>query len=299
MSRAKLRVFAAVAAACALAAAFGAGSAAGTAPPVAAGTATPARVVSLTPSVTEMVFALGAGSSIVAVSDYCDFPPEVAALPRVGSFLAPTIERVISLQPDLVLTSPSPGNRNSVEAIERAGVRVGLVSEGSESLEDALGALAETARLVGRGELGEALVAQVRAHLAHVGLRVARRPALRTALVVDFDPLVLAGSASYLGELIELAGGVNVADALGGKWPRSGWEFLLATAPEVIIDLSQAARTGDGLARWQRFAEIPAVRHGRVHAGEGAVLLRPGPRLGLAAESLARVVHPESWAAQE
>jgi iron complex transport system substrate-binding protein len=276
---------------------FGALVAAGSAggQPEASVAAAPRRIVSLTPSVTEAVFALGAGASVVAVSDYCDFPPEAASLPRVGSFLAPNIERVIGLEPDLVLTSPSPGNRTSVEAIERAGVRVGVVSEGSRSLEDAFGALSETARLVGRDERGRALLADIRAKLAEVGSRVAGHAPTRVAMVVDFDPLVLAGSASYLGELITLAGGANVADALGGQWPRSSWEFLLVAAPAVIIDLSQAARTGDGLARWRRFGEIPAVRDGRVHAGEGALLLRPGPRLAAGAESIARVLHPESW----
>jgi iron complex transport system substrate-binding protein len=235
---------------------------------------------------------------VIAVSDYCDFPPEAAPLPRVGSFLAPNVEHVVSLRPDLVLTSPSPGNRNYVEAIQRAGVHVGVVSEGSRSLEDAFGAIAETARLVLRSERGDTLLAGMRSELEAVKKRVAGRPAIRVAMVVDFDPLVLAGPASYLGELIDVAGGTNIAAELGGKWPRSGWEFLLAAAPEVVVDLSQAARTGDGLARWRRFEDIPAVKNGRVHAGEGALLLRPGPRLAKGAESIARLLHPRAWDAK-
>ena len=185
----------------------------------------------------------------------------------MGSFLAPNIEQVISLQPELVLTSPSPGNRNSVEAIERAGVRVGIVSEGSRSLADAFDALTEAARLVGRSERGRVLLAEVRANLDAVQARVSPRQPVRTAMVIDFDPLVLAGPASYLGELIEVAGGANVAAVLGGSGRARDGSFPCGRA-EVVIDLSQAARTGDGLARWQRFEDIPAVRNGRVHAGE-------------------------------
>jgi iron complex transport system substrate-binding protein len=255
----------------------------------------PARIVSLTPSVTEALFALGVGSAVVAVSDYCDFPPEAAALPHVGSFLAPVVERVLAIQPDLVITSPTPGNENYVAAIERAGARVAVVGEGSEGIDASAASILEVARLVGRGARGEELVADMRRRLADVRARVAAQPAVRTALVVDFDPLVMAGPASYLGELIVTAGGTNVADRLGGKWPRSGWEFLIAAAPDVVIDLSQEARVGDGLARWRRFSDIPAVQHGRVHAGDGTLLLHPGPRLPLAAESLARVLHPEAW----
>ena len=271
-------------------------------PPAASAGAEPAqhapaaiRIVSLTPSVTEALFALGAGDEVVAVSDYCDFPPEAAELPRVGSFLAPVVERVLAARPDLVITSPTPGNENAVGAIERAGVRVGVVEEGSEGIEACCASMLQVARLVGREARGQALVDDVRQRLAEVRARVASRPAVRTALVVDFDPLVLAGPSSYLGELLVAAGGANVADALGGKWPRSGWEFLIAAAPAAVIDLSQEARVSDGLARWQRFSDIPAVRDGRVRAGDGTLLLRPGPRLPLAAESLARALHPEAW----
>src|SRR6185436_17546016 len=94
-----------------------------------------ARIVSLTPSVTEVIFALGAGDEVVAVSDYCDFPPQAARLPQVGSFLAPVVERVLAAEPTLVITSPTPGNENAVAAIERAGARVAVVNEGSESIE--------------------------------------------------------------------------------------------------------------------------------------------------------------------
>jgi iron complex transport system substrate-binding protein len=253
------------------------------------------RIVSLTPSVTEALFALGAGADVVAVSDYCDFPPEAAALPHVGSFLAPVVERVLAAQPDLVITSPTPGNENAVAAIERAGARVAVVEEGSEGIEACYASMLAVARAVGREARGEALVADIRRGVAEVRAKVAGRPAVRTAVVVDFDPLVLAGPASYLGELIVVAGGANVADELGGKWPRSGWEFLIAAAPERVVDLSQEARMGDGLARWRRFPDIPAVRNGNVRAGDGTLLLRPGPRLPRAAESLARALHPEAW----
>src|SRR5262245_54613028 len=176
---------------------------------VAGSPSAPARIVGLTASVTETLFAIGAGPHVVAVSDYCDFPAEAAALPRVGTFLAPVVERVLSIEPDLVLTSPTPGNRNAVEAIEHAGVRVGVVSEGSASIEDGYSSMLEAARLVGRADRGGELVAAIRSRMAELRNRVAHEPVVRVAMVVDFDPLVLAGPSSYLGDLIEAAGGEN------------------------------------------------------------------------------------------
>jgi iron complex transport system substrate-binding protein len=264
------------------------------------------RVVSLTPTVTETLFAVGAGESVVGVSDYCDEPPAVRSLPHVGSFLEPVVEVVVHLQPDLVITSRSPGNEAPVRAIERTGIEVGVVSEGSESIADTRTAILETAALVGRENEGRKLVADIDAGLAAVAARVRGRERPSVALVVGYEPLVLAGPASCLGELVELAGGRNVAATAGGQWPRMGWEFLLASAPEVIIDTATPHmdesdsdhRSHDDAAlegRWGRYTSLPAVRTGRVHAVEGTALLHPGPRLAKAARLLSRLIQPEAW----
>jgi iron complex transport system substrate-binding protein len=266
-------------------------------PPAAAGENPPERIVSLTPSVTETLFALGIGARLVGVSDYCDFPPAAAVLPRVGTFLQPVIEQVIHLQPDLVLTSPSPGNKNAVQAIERAGCRVAVVSEGSGSIEDVRESIRQTAAAVGRGEQGAVLVGAIERALDGVRRKVEGRGRPSTIVVIGFEPLVLAGPASYLGELVDIAGGANIAAVQGGKWPRVGWEFLLASAPEVILDLTAAMDGGEATARarWSRFSDIPAVASGRVVVRADQALLRPGPRLGEAAEIIARAIHPEAW----
>lgn len=256
----------------------------------------PARIVSLTPSVTETLFALGAGGRVVAVCNHCDFPEEAGRLPRVGSFLLPVIERIVGLEPDLVLTSPSPGNRNAVEAIERAGVRVVVVSEGSASLGELEAAILATAAAVGEAAAGDELVAEIQTRLAAVRARVAKLARPRTAVVIGVEPLVLAGPASYLGELVEVAGGLQLSDSLAGKWPRVGWELLVASRPEVIIDLS-ASMSGTSEAsmrRWQRFPDMPAVANRRVVMPRSDAPLRPGPRVVEAAEIIADAIHPEA-----
>jgi iron complex transport system substrate-binding protein len=252
-----------------------------------------ARIVSLTPSVTETLFALGLGPSVVGVSRYCDYPPEAVALTKVGSFLAPVVEAVVALEPDLVLTSPSPGNRESVATLERVGLRVVAVPEGSTSIAGVLDSIRDVAKAVGADAAG--LVAKIEAEIAATVAKVASRPRVRVAIVVGHDPLVLAGPDSYLGDLVQRVGGENVANEVGGKWPRVGLEFLVAAAPEAIIDLGMGSEALTGRERWSRFAEVPAVRNDRIYFDSSLVLLHPGPRLGSQAAIVARMLHPEAW----
>jgi iron complex transport system substrate-binding protein len=270
----------------------------GFAAPDSARRTSPQRIVSLVPSLTETLFALGAGPQVVGVSEYCNWPPETAALPRVGNFLAPVAEVVVALKPDLVLTSPSPGNEAVVATLRRAGLRVEVVY-GDRSLDEIRAVLKTTAALVGRVEEGAALIAGLDRDFEAVRRRAATVEAVAVALVIPMRPLVLAGVPSYLGELLELAGGRNVAPASSGRWPRLGWEFLVASAPEVIVDVSMGM-SGEGgeadaavQARWAEYAALPAVAAGRVNTADPDVLMRPGPRVGEAARLLLAFLHPE------
>lgn len=265
---------------------------------------TPKRLVSLVPSITETLFALGIGDRVVGVSTSCDFPPSVAALPKVGTFTAPVAEAIVALAPDLVLTSPSPGNQSAVRALQRAGIRVAVVyTDGGieEARQGMLGVAAEA----GEAEKGRALVAAIDAQLSAVKAAVAGRSRPRVAVAVGREPLILAGPASYLGELLVLAGGANIADGAGGRWPQVGMEYLVQQAPEVLLDLSVSMGEGGSPApqqaeeariqlvqSWAKLPSVPAVAKGRVYGEADSVLLRPGPRLGEAARLLAGRLHP-------
>ncbi len=256
----------------------------------------PRRIVSLVPAVTETLFAVGAGQQVVGVSSYCNYPPEVKGLPQVGSFVSPAVELVLSLRPDLVLTSPTPGNRNAVDTLRRAGLRVEVVPEGSGSLEETFEMIEKVAVLAGHGAEGKHLVARMRADFDRLANRFAAGPRVKTLVVVGRRPLVVAGPDSYLDDLVKLAGGANAARPLGGKWPRTNIEFVLASAPDVIVDASMAGGATPSSGPWMRYPAIPAVRNGRVYRAADDRLLRPGPRLVEAAEQLGRWLHPKVWA---
>jgi len=260
--------------------------------------AEPRRVVSLAPSITETVYALGAGDRLVGVSTYCDYPPEATRVPRVGSFLTPNIEAIIAARPDLVIAIPSPGNRNPVESLERLGLRVLTVDP--ESIAQTKAAILAIGDALGRAAAAGDLVTGIDARFAAVEARLRGVAARRVLMVVGHTPLIAAGAGTLQDELITRARGQNIARAASGMWPHLNLEFVIAAAPQVIVDTSMGNEERAGAAAtmefWQAFPTIPAVRDRRI-AGFGAYdVLRPGPRIGEAFATMARFIHPEAFA---
>src|SRR5213078_2712805 len=160
----------------------------------------PARIVSLAPSITEIVYALGAGERLVGVCAQCDYPAAVASVPRVGGYLVPSVEVTLAARPDLVIAVPSPGNREAVRAIERAGVRVLVVRD--RTLADLWASVRDIAQVLDVVEAGERLVADVHGQLDAVQARVAGLPERRVLVVVGHVPLVAVGRGTLQDELI-------------------------------------------------------------------------------------------------
>lgn len=254
--------------------------------------AAPRRVVSLAPSVTEIVFALGAGDRLIGVSAHCDYPEAAKAIDRVGTFLQPNLEVILAKRPDLVIAVPSPENRSAVEKLVELGLRVRVVRP--EKVEEVLDAIGVIAGDLGMRSTGDALVAKIRADLAALRARVAGVERRKVLMVVGRRPLIAAGAGTYQDELLEMAGGANVAAASSEAWPHLSIERVIVSAPEVIIDTGMDEREGAGArAFWEPYATIPAVRNGRLVVGGGYDLLRPGPRMVRTLETLVRAIHPE------
>ncbi len=258
-------------------------------------TGPPARIVSLAPSITEIVYALGGGERLVGVCGQCDHPEAVARLPRVGGYLSPSVEATLGLRPDLVLAVPSPGNREAVRAIERAGVRVLVVHD--RTLEDLWASIRDVAGALGVDAAGDRLAAELRAGLDAVHARVAALPARRVLVIVGHDPLVAVGRDTLQDELVAIAGGVNVAADAGSVWPRITLELVVARAPEVIVDAAMGSEAA-GRALFAGLTTVPAVQHDRILALRTDALYRAGPRVPEAARALAAAIHPEAFGAE-
>ena len=255
--------------------------------------ASPHRIVSLTPALTEILFAIGAGDRVVGVTQYCDFPPEAAAKPKVGGYVNPSVESVLALKPDLILVSPGPGNRDAALAMRRAGLRLEIVP--AETLEESLAAIELVAGFAGAESTGRDLAAAVRARLDAVAKRVAGTPRVRTLFCIQTEPIFAAGRDTLPSQLLELAGGTNVISA--SRYPRLDVEAVAAARPELILqarmDLADGAPHAED-AFWKRWPSIPAVAHGRVVVLRDDLTLRPGPRVADAAEELAAILHGDT-----
>lgn len=260
----------------------------------------PQRIVSLAPSVTEIVFALGAGQRLVGVSSYCDYPEAAKRIQRVGTFLQPDVERILAAHPDLVIAVPSPANRLPVESMMDLGLRVLVVKP--DRIADVYQAIASIAAALDERAAGERLVEHMRAQVKKIAARVADAPRRKVLMLVGRQPMIAAGADTYQSEIIGLAGGTNVAASLPGEWPALSLEFVIASAPEVIIDAamgSEESGEAERRAYWKQFTTIPAVKNDRVFGYGAYELLRPGPRLPETLAAVARFVHPELFAAPE
>jgi iron complex transport system substrate-binding protein len=253
--------------------------------------APPQRIVSLAPNLTEFLFALGAGPQVVGVTRFCDFPPEAGALPKVGGLVDLDVETVLSLTPDLVVANEGTRTQGFLRPLEASGVPVYWTRLDSEA--DVYRVAEELGGLLARPAAGERLSASIRAGLAAVEARLHGAPPRRTVLVFGHEPLVVAGGGSFADALLRRAGALNVAGDTQRPFPVWSVEAAVRAAPEVIIDNWVGAAPPADL--WARWPSIPAVRAGRVHRLEATATLRPGPRLPLALETLARLIHPERF----
>jgi iron complex transport system substrate-binding protein len=264
-------------------------------------TAPATRIISLVPALTEMLFAIGAGSQVVAVTSYDDYPPETKGLPRVGALLDPDVERILALRPDLVLTY---GSQDALEAqLTRAGIRTFSYRHGG--LDTLLRTLTDLGAVTGRTVETARTADGIRRQLDAIRARVAGRPRPRVLLVFGREPrslrqLYVSGGVGFLHEMIEIAGGTNVFADIRRESAQPSSETLLTRAPDVILEIHET-RTIEGpeavreRAAWSALASIPAVRNGRIHFLNGDYLTVPGPRVGLATEAFARAIHPEAF----
>jgi len=256
----------------------------------------PERIVSLAPNLTEMVFALGQGKRVVAVSRFDDFPPEVKSLPKAGGFVDPSLEGILAVKPDLVLCVPNAGNESAMRILaERLGVPVLVMP--AYSLNDVFSSLRKLGGLLGVKAQARELEASMRRRIEQVQARVKGHARPRVLVVYGHQPLVVAGPGTFADSMLRLAGGQNALTKSALRYPSLPMEAVIKLAPEVIVDASMAgegAESRKDLAGvfWDRWQVLPAVRDGRVHLFNSGLWFRPGPRVVDGLEMLEGLLHP-------
>ncbi len=261
----------------------------------------PRRIVSTAPSITETLFALGLGDRVVGVSQFCNYPPEVQKLPKVGSYIRPDAEAIARLTPDLVILQ-----RSSTELTERlSALHIAFVEVPHATLEDIYTGIQLIGNAAGVPDRSARLIAQIKGSLDDIQSRAKVTPSPRVLVIVDrqqgtLNNLIAVGPNNYVNQILEIAGGTNVLAQPGlPQYPRISLETVLRENPDVLIDLSgtqetEAARRASRaatLALWEQYRDIKAVRDGHIYAGTTDSLVVPGPRTPIAAQRLFDFVH--------
>ncbi len=261
--------------------------------------AVPERIISLVPTVTETLFALGAGDRVVGVSDFDNYPPEAATRPRVGALINPNLERIFELQPDLVITYGT----QSLLRERLAGEGIRQVPFVSGSIDHVLESIRTLGREVGMAAEGERLSNEISEELERIRSgSTGENPnvlLVHSREVGTMGSFYSGGALSYFDELIDLGGGQNIFGDVDENIFQPSLEEVLKRAPEVIIELLPSdsdgnARIDQRLADWQALESVPAVRDGRVYVLAGDHLLLVGPRLHLAAADIANAIRDRS-----
>ncbi len=250
-----------------------------------------ARIVSLSPSVTETLFALGAGPEVVGVSQYCDYPPAVRALPRVGSFLTPNIEAIVGLRPTLVIGTWVSSGLPAFESLSDMGYATLIVKDNSlAEIRDSIAMIGEAS---GRRAQARRLLTMLNTHLDTVRQRLEGVKPRTVLMVVGHQPLIAVGNGTFLDELLHVAGGINIAGETGESWPHLSIEYVVATKPEVILDGQMGDDASASNRFWSQYPTIPAVKNHRIYGYPEDSTLRPGPRAWESLDTLVGRIHPE------
>jgi iron complex transport system substrate-binding protein len=255
----------------------------------------PQRIVSFGPSITEIVFALGLGERVVGVDDFSDYPAEAQDLPKMGNAFAPSIESLVGLAPDLVLTLEHEQFNSELEAL---GMTYLIIDP--ENIDEILADIELMGAVTDTGDEAAALVESMEAVIADVEERVAEAAPVSVFFIVDAtDPTLpwTAGPGSFIDALITMAGGVNVAGDAPYEWPQFSIEEVVSADPDVIIVQTMfggiATIEVAALEAHPIWGAMSAVSQGRVYLIDGDLVSRSGPRIIEGLEALARAIHPD------
>lgn len=235
------------------------------------------RIISLAPSITELVFAVGAGEQLVGVVNFSDYPPEAKQLPIIGSFQSPDYERLIASQADLIFAWGVGNSASHIEKLKALGFTVYI--NDSREFSDIPKALRHFGRLTGNGPQGEAVAKQFEQRLQQQQQQYAGRAPVDIFYQVWDDPLVTVNREHFIGKVIELCGGHNIFAELNRVTPRPNLEAVLQADPQVIIASGMGNKRPVWLNKWQRWTQMDAVANGHVYFLHADLINRPTPRL--------------------
>jgi iron complex transport system substrate-binding protein len=253
----------------------------------------PQRIISLAPSITEIVYALDQGKRLKGVTRNSDFPVEAKKLPKIGSYVRLDLERIVALNPDLCIATRDGNPKDAVDRLSSLKIPVYVVNP--KNLDSVLKTILEIGSLLNADAKAKTLVASMQYRIRQVNSMVAQvtyQP--RVFFQIGISPIISAGTDTFIHELIVRAGGKNLAEGRM-PYPRFSREQVLTLAPEIFIITSMARQAvfQKVIADWRRWTNMPAVRDERIFLVDSNLFDRPSPRLVSGLELLTKLIHPE------
>ena len=249
----------------------------------------PHRLVSLVPSVTDDLYALGAGADVIAVSDFTKYPSQAAHKPSIGAPLTPSMETIVSFHPDLVIASADTNREETVHQLEHLGLAVFVVNP--HGIEGVLSSLLSLGDALGRKDGALELVSQLRARVRAVEAHVQDQPAIRVFMPIWYDPVITIGKHAFITEVIQAAGGKSVTDDINREWPEISLETVIERKPEALVLIKGSKMSLIAIEERPGWKTLDAVRHRRVYLVDERIEL-PSPVAFDAMEDLAKQLHP-------
>ena len=257
------------------------------------------RIVSLAPSITEIIFALGMGEHLVGVTDHCNYPALAKTKPKLGGLKTIGLEAVVSKKPDFIFATRDGNEPNLIENLSGLGLKV--YSFEPRDLEGVLDTIISIGDLLGAEKRAKSLVNELRDKQKEVEQRLKGADLVSVLLVYQRSPLIVAGSGTFADDLIKRAKGENLAEEAEIPYPIYSLEQIIKKAPEVIIDVSMGTSESaqkEVIEFWSSWKELPAVQNQRIYTLNPDLITRPGPRLFEGLQELAKRIHPERFEAK-
>lgn len=254
----------------------------------------PQRVVCLAPSISETVYALGLGAVVVGVTDFTDYPPEAKSKPSVGGLTDASLEKIVSLHPDLVLAMPHLNRQETVEELEHVGIPVFVVDP--QGLQGIMTSIQRVGDALNRSSEARELLKRLEEQRLAVAARVKGLPRFKVLVVIWYDPVITAGSKSFINDVISAAGAQSITADIAQEWPQISLEEVLRRSPEFVLMVRGAhgGVTGEELRAHAGWDQLAAVRDNHViYMGER--FFHPSPVVFDALEQLAKALHPEAF----
>jgi iron complex transport system substrate-binding protein len=251
----------------------------------------PQRIVSLAPSTTELIYALGAGNKVVGVTDFDNYPPEVKDVPKVGGFKGPNVEAITAQKPDIIFASTLSG-KEQMESLEKMGIPVVMLE--AKDIDQIYQSIKIIGQITGTEKKGEEIIKEMQDKIKEINDKVKNLPKVSVFYLVSLDGNWTSGKGTFIDELINLAGGKNVAEDVNG-WAQYSVEELVKKNPDVIITSPHAGDVKD-IKNMAGYKDTNAVKNDKIFViSNDDIISRASNRIVLGLEEIAKFLHPEAF----